>query len=132
MNFIRLSTRLHTDVYEAYRGLIKTAKIEKWYDQALPKVIGDPYHKIIWQFDARELKDVVLEFYLMKCAVKTEYCTEVNILVRFDAPMDSTDSIYMTVHESCSRIIESLRKYYNKDWIIQDKDLTAGIFRQSL
>lgn len=129
MNFVRLSTRLHTDIYEAYRYLSRADKIEKWLGMINPDVTGEPYQKVVWHLQET---NVTLEFYLMKCAVKTEYCTEVNLLVRFTTSTQIHDSHREVDNHKYALILESLRKYINKDWVIQDKDLTAGVFRQSL
>ena len=132
MKFIRLHTRLHADVYEAYRSLTRADRIEKWLGKAHVEVEGEPYQSVVWHVREGNLKHAMLEFYIMKCAVKTEYCTEVNLLIRFTEAFEPTDEHTENSIDSCKQVLERLRKHYNKEWVIQDKDLTAGIFRQSL
>lgn len=131
MNFIRLQTRLNTDIYGAYRSLTNPEKMLQWLGEKHMDLIGNPYQSVLWQNYGEYPNTKTLEFYLMKCASKTEYCTEVHFLVKFDTSLERTDAAYQAVHMESERILEALRKHFNKDWVIQDKDLTAGVFRQS-
>ncbi|HAS74653.1 MAG TPA: hypothetical protein DCS67_10960 [Clostridiales bacterium UBA8960] len=131
MNFIRLQTRLNTDVYGAYRSLTNPEKIVKWLGHEHVDLVGDPFQSVIWQNYGTEANAQKLEFFLMKCASKTEYCTEVHLLIKFSAPMACTDQAYEKINNTSLQLLEALRKHFNKDWVIQDRDLTAGVFRQS-
>ena len=131
MNFIRFQTRLNTDIYGAYRSLTNPDKINQWLGRKLDAVAGEPFQSVIWKGYVPYENMETLEFYIMKCASKTEYCTEVHLKVNFDVPLEQTDAQYGEIYELTKGILEALRKHFNKDWVIQDKDLTAGVFRQS-
>ena len=133
MNFLRFQTRINTDIYDAFRFLTKNDKISKWTQLRAENMEQTPYTQVVWQFnDAPDY-----EFNIMKCAVKTEYCTEIHMIVKFDKAYNLTekevfDEVINIESAKAIALLESLRKHFNKEWTIRDQDLTAGILRSSL
>lgn len=129
MKYIRLSTRLFCDVYEGYRALTSDKKMDKWmkgmsiHFQIEEKL---PYDKVIWKMEALQC---FFEFNIMKAGQKTEYCTEIHLRI---LPIESSEipeekmTIWSKEGES---ILEVLRQYYNKDWVIQENDLSRDILK---
>ncbi len=133
MNFLRFQTRINTDIYDAFRFLTKNDKISKWTQLRVENMEQTPYTQVVWHINNAP----IYEFNIMKCALKTEYCTEIHMIVRFDKVYNLTEKeVFEEVIdiESAKAIalLESLRKHFNKEWIIRDQDLTAGILRGSL
>ncbi|MDH8679621.1 hypothetical protein QE109_15785 [Fusibacter bizertensis] len=134
MNFLRFQVRLNTDIYNAYRSLVNIEKILKWTEVRASSITGVPYSQVSWEFeDALDY-----EFNIMQCAVKTEYCTEIHMLIKLDAinsskfnEVEALDDFIKSESAKANALLESLRKHFNKDWVIQDRDLTAGILKGS-
>ncbi|GAB6107002.1 hypothetical protein [Fusibacter bizertensis] len=132
MNFLRFQTRINTDIYGAFRMLTKVEKISKWTQVSAEYMESTPYTQVVWQF-----KDAPsYEFNLMKCAAKTEYCTEIHLIIKLNSEFisnenETKDDFIALESAKAIALLESLRKHFNKDWIIQDRDLTAGILRGS-
>jgi hypothetical protein len=141
MNFLRVSTRLFCDVYEAFRGLTKDSRMTAWAGKTGQTVrIGEnefemtivsevPYERVEWVLPNEALR---LTFNMMKCTSKTEYCTEVHLIV---APLDGevlSDAVEKDWKTSAPQLLEQLRAHYNKDWVILDSDLSLSQLRGSL
>ena len=139
MNFIRVSTRLYCDIYEAYRALTADRRLVKYFnleDKCL--YIGEtklqvnisekePYQKVAWSI---ENEGVTAIFHIMQCAVKTEYCTEVHLMIHKQNQNLTEPEVekWRLIGEA---LLEVLREQYNKDWVITDEDLNRGEFRGS-
>ncbi|MCA0385129.1 MAG: hypothetical protein LCH34_05945 [Firmicutes bacterium] len=121
MILLRNHTRLHGDIYAVYRKLSKREQIEKWTNDAVEVLECVPYDRVSWRVTL-EGEAVILTFHLMRCAVKTEYCTEVH------AVCDNSEHLE-DLKQPLADLLEKLRRHFNKDWVIQDRDLTAGTFR---
>ncbi len=121
----RLQTRLAVDLFAAKRLIARKTEIEKW-SKVIPDAVdlGNDQH-VDWHLTDSVNKPVDMEFYLMKCGAKTEYCTEVHLLVKMQ---DSIDPEAVLLAES---VLEALRVKTNKDWVIKDADLNSGIFRSN-
>ena len=141
MKFVRVSTRLFCDIYEAFRGLTKDSRLEIWSEKKDSIIsIGDEKYvfdfgsfltnqSVIWILPDDNVKFI---FNLMKCAAKTEYCTEVHLIIeKLDAlEIDDTEKVKYEIIGAL--LLEQLRKHYNKDWVILDTDLHLGQLRGSI
>jgi hypothetical protein len=88
-----------------------------------------PYERVEWVLPDEALR---LTFNMMKCTSKTEYCTEVHLIV---ATLDGTalsDDVEKAWKAKAAQLIEQLRAHYNKDWVILDADLSLSQLRGSL
>ncbi|MBS7527271.1 hypothetical protein KHM83_11320 [Fusibacter paucivorans] len=141
MNFLRVSTRLFCDVYEAFRGLTKDSRMTAWAGKSEAIVrIGEiefkmsidlevPNERVEWVLPDEGLR---LTFNMMKCTSKTEYCTEVHLVV---ASLDGealSDEVGKVWQRNANQLMEQLRAHYNKDWVILDTDLSLSQLRGSL
>lgn len=132
MLFLRDSVRLNTDVYGAFRYLTKATYIEKWWHE-MPEIINDePYERVTWKLKTSEDMPIKLAFHIMRCAVKTEYCTEIHLVIPFEKDTDRSSETYLEAQRFGARVLEMLRVHFNKKWVITDKDLSLSEFRQSL
>lgn len=132
MLFLRKSVRLNTDVYGAFRYLTKATYIEKWWHEMPDKIEGEPYEHVTWMLESSEGSWIKMEFHIMRCAVKTEYCTEVNLVIPFDKDTEKSSEAYVEIQRFGTHVLEMLRVHFNKKWVITDKDLSLSEFRQSL
>lgn len=121
----RLQTRLAVDEYAARRLITQNLLVEKWCSHVPDAINMSNDQHVDWHFNELMGSPLKLEFYLMRCGVKTEYCTEVHLVVRQNEPLDSK------AFEACMSILESLRYKTNKDWVIKDTDLNAAVFRSN-
>ncbi len=152
--FVKMKTRLNCDLFEAYRSLTRKDKMEKWGAAFMEDgfEIKSESGSLIAQIEAYgDLNESVmpviwsgkiilneegnlaveqmckLSFYRMNCTQKTEYCTEVHLMIE---PKDETceEASLNLVGEM---ILERIRERYNKDWVILDSDLNASVLRGS-
>ena len=137
MSFLRNYTRLNCDVYAAFRHLKSNDKIEKWLDFEQvenPEKVRilvlqeEAYSKVTWQLEGVSERSIILEFNIMRCGQKTEYCTEIQLITTLSnsgADVLTPDALE---NECSKQILEKLRYFFNKDWVIQERDLTSSIF----
>lgn len=139
MDFIRVNTRLYCDIYEAFRMLSKEARLEKYFGKSdstlilknesflLECIEKDEYVKVEWHFKSPRVSFI---FNIMNCTSKTEYCTEVHLLIKSFNPeyLEQNQESFRLIGNS---VLEVLRKHYNKDWVIKDSDLHLSQFRGS-
>ena len=123
MSFIRRQVRLHTDIYDAYRYLTNTARIEKWYDNIPTQIEGTPFTQVTWHFKNGDIPERTV-FHIMKCGSKTEYCTEVHAILPLDLGHQNEEWI--------EDLLERLRQHYNRDWVISESDILTDLFKGSL
>lgn len=123
MNFLRHQTRILADVYRAYRFLTVPEAVGKWCKRSYEVLESNPYEQVIWRITGSDGNTLSLSFHLMKCASKTEYCTEIHVITTSDA------SIMEDYKEEVEQLLEMLRVYFNKSWVILDTDLTASQLR---
>ncbi len=156
MNFLHKTTRLGCDLGRAFRFLTKPDMIKKWSnldaDISMKKgghytltssedavlqlntsgsVILDyereKYLHIEWK-DANESYDLLIRF--MQCTYETEFCTEMHLMFKHmerslsELEVESYNDLFET-------LLEELRKYQNKDWVIQDSDLSMSYLKGS-
>jgi len=139
MKFIRVSTRLYCDIYEAYRALTADRRLVKYFnleDECL--YVGErelqinisqkePYQKVEWTIVNEGVKAT---FHIMQCTAKTEYCTEVHLMLH-KQNTGLTEPEVEKWRLIGRDLLEVLREHYNKDWVISDEDLNRGEFRGS-
>lgn len=124
--FIRRKTRLNTDVINALRMLSSPERIEKWTTSIPDYIDKRNDNHIIWRFDDSKFKDLIFEFHLMQCTQKTEYCTEIQLLLKTS---DSYGSPEESSIEKAEKILEDIRFKFNQSWIIEDKDLNSSLLK---
>jgi hypothetical protein len=125
MNFIRNKTRLKGDIYTVMRHFTINDKVAKW-TTVVPTVIEKVHmQRIDWTVVDGDGNSIACQFHVMRCAAKTEFCTEVHMIVTVtEENAEQLDSF------SCD-LLEKLRVYYNKTWVIGDHELNASIFLES-
>lgn len=140
MNFVRVSTRLFCDIFEAFRGLTKDSRRSVWAGKVDDQlVVGDQSlrmvevseiqnQKVVWSLPEKGIK---MTFNIMQCAAKTEYCTEIHLMVENEeGPIETSEIKGLT--QLGEALLEQLRQHYNKDWVILDTDLHLGQLRGSI
>lgn len=127
MNFIRLETRIYTDINNGYRYLTNPSKIEKWTQKKPNKTEQEQFSWVVWHF---EESDYIYTFNLMRCGVKTEYCTEIHLMITH--PSGSIEeTLQESVRAEATALLDALRFEFNKEWVITDRDLSASFFKGS-
>lgn len=135
MNFVRNQVRLNCDLNTAYKSLTNLAKIADWESESPKEILSDNKNYVQWMVQIPfELEDqstalnqayFKLEFYLMSCTESTEYCTEIHMITK----LNEEDSHHLNQYSKA--LLEKLRFYFNKSWVIQDKDLTLSSLKRS-
>lgn len=131
MLYLRNTTRLSCDVYGAYRQLIHPDKIANWLngvELSINKIEGTMYSEVKWSVVLASGESCDLAFHMMKCTQKSEYCTEVHLVTTTQETRQcelTVDSIY---NECSLAILDALRVHFNKDWVIEDKDIHSSLF----
>ncbi len=125
MNFVRNKTRLIGDVYAVVRSLTLRDKISKWAATSPVEIENNELQRVDWTvaYDGENL--INCQFYLMRCGVKTEFCTEVHLVTM----VSNGDTERIDAFSKA--LLEALRVNFNKDWVIGDNELNAGVFRES-
>jgi len=67
-----------------------------------------------------------VEVNFMPCTTDTEYCTEIHIIHR-GVPEEEQNFMSKFWDEK----LNLLREYFNKDWIIEDRDLVLSVLKGS-
>lgn len=157
-SFVRMKTRLNCDLFESYRSLTRKDKMEKWgavfqedhfevktacgiLSATLSETgdLNESVEPVVWsgsiqiESTSSESQTEILQpcrfnFYRMNCIQKTEYCTEIHLVVEPVGDVILSESILSEIGEG---ILDLIRKRYNNDWVILDSDLNAGILRGS-
>ncbi len=124
--FIHKSVRLNTFIEDSIRYFTLETKMKKWLDDVYiddttykisDKIVGSieeiSDHRVVIK-----LEEGFLTINFMQCTYKTEYCTEIHIIHEID---DKDMSLFWDMK------LDDLRRIFNKDWIIQDEELTLSI-----
>jgi hypothetical protein len=141
--FVHQSTRLHCNLLQAYQMFIDEKKLEVWLCDAVniyegnfhisikdeTLVIDTKGSQIIEEVKEKQLIihwieetkgiDSIVEINFMQCAKRTIHCVEIHLLHK-DLPEEMID-FYNIFWKNA---LDTLRYYYNNDWVIQDGDLT--------
>lgn len=141
--FVHQSTRLHCNLLQAYQMFLKEEELEKWlcneatvYEEnfqitikAENLVIDTKGSQITEEVKEKKLIihwieetkgiDSTVEVNFMQCAKRTIHCVEIHLLHK-NLPAEMLD-FYNIFWKNA---LDTLRYYYNNDWVIQDGDLT--------
>jgi len=125
MNFVRNKIRLKGDMNHVIKHLTLYDAIIKWSKVVPTQIDKDQFQRVDWKvtYDGAHIIDC--QFHVMRCAIKTEYCTEVHLV----AMVSEEDHAQIDVFSKA--LLEALRVHYNKAWVIGDNELNASIFRES-
>lgn len=158
MQFLHKSTRLSCDLGRAFRFLTAPAMIEKWagskseitlkkggdytlnmefeaqgiqFCTAGSSIIEYEREKILqvlWKDSIHQNESYDMTIRFMPCRSDTEYCSELHLMFKHNERALNEDEI--GVYDSVfATLLEMLRQYQNKDWIIQDSDLSMSWLR---
>lgn len=141
--FVHQSTRLHCNLLQAYQMFLEAEKLERWLcDQGnteegkyeikiktqklaidtqssqITEKIKEKKLVIRWVEKKKNI-DSTVEINFMQCAKRTIHCVEIHLLHK-DLPQEMVD--YYNIF--WKNALDTLRYYYNNDWVIQDGDLT--------
>lgn len=149
--FVHTRIRLFCELHRAQRWLTHEDFLVKWLkdDMTQLEIAGvEPREKVecFWSFaddQGNTFKDAVV-FHLMPCAARTQYCTEIHLMVhpntaRFGLTMGAAAELDHEAVESWRKSaldfwkqrLESLRQCVNGDWVIEDRDLNRGVLLKS-
>ncbi|WP_240839389.1 SRPBCC domain-containing protein [Acidaminobacter sp. JC074] len=64
-----------------------------------------------------------VEFNFMPCTSKTEYCTEIHLIHR------NTGEDQDIMSRFWDEKLDKLRKHFNNDWVIEDRDLVLSVLK---
>lgn len=149
--FIHTRIRLFCELHRAQRWLTHEDFLVKWLKEEMNQLeITDtlPREKVegFWKsldVQGNLVKDR-LEFHMMPCASRTQYCTEIHLVVypdpgqfgltEADTGGPSGEVLEVWRHstmEMWKRRLESLRLCVNGDWVIEDRDLNRGVLLRS-
>jgi len=149
--FIHTRIRLFCELHRAQRWLTHEDFMARWLKDEMNQLeITDiePREKIVGFWNSMDdqgnsLKDPV-EFHLMTCASKTQYCSEIHLVVHPDPArfgqrlggMNEPEHQKIEAWRQAALVIwkqrlESLRQCVNGDWVIEDRDLNRGVLLKS-
>jgi hypothetical protein len=124
----RIQTRLAVDLFSAKRMIHNLEKVRVW-TKVIPLSIEEIGHQTVrWLLKTETEELFYLNFHLMRCGIKTEYCTEVHLVIEMRDSSQKPSPLAIAYAEN---ILESLRFKTNRDWIIKDSELTAEIFKSN-
>ena len=124
--FIRRKTRLNTDVINALRMLSSIERIQKWTKDIPDHIEKKTDNHVVWMYDDFDKQRLIFEFYLMQCTQKTEYCTEIQLLLKTG---DEKEPPNETATQKAEKVLEDIRFKFNQSWIIEDKDLNSSLLK---
>lgn len=148
--FIHKYTRLNCDLTMAYRYFVVDKLANNWLGSECEIDLKAKIYDFksnarshvgtsIEEFNREEvlvlsLKDDIstkcmkVEIKFMKCASRTEYCTEVHLMHH---GFETKDEDYLYYLKFWEESFDLLRKIHNRDWVISDGDLSLGILMGS-
>ncbi|MDW7660240.1 MAG: hypothetical protein SCL54_02315 [Bacillota bacterium] len=124
--FIRRKTRLNTDVINALRMLSSIERIQKWTKDIPDHIEKTNDNHVVWKYDDFDKQKLIYEFYLMQCTEQTEYCTEIQLLLK---AVDEQEPPNDSGIQKAERVLEDIRFKFNQSWIIEDKDLNSSLLK---
>lgn len=147
MSFIHKMVRLNASMTQAMRFFLIEKSIEKWMAEPIQvenKSKGQYQLNLTFQGQTWESKGLILdkqfersiqftffesnqhqsfvEVFFMPCTSKTEYCTEIHLIHKESSDMDF-------MHRFWDEKLNELRKLFNDDWVIEDRDLVLSTLR---
>lgn len=153
MNFIHLSVRLNTSITQSMRSFLIEKEVEKWLgtNVSIENKVGGSYNiKVVFENVEFESKSIILnkefekliklefdipkeymienkksivDINFMQCAEETEYCTEIHILHK------GVENEFFK--RFWNQKLNILRKKYNGDWVIEDRELNLSMLKGS-
>lgn len=149
--FIHTRTRLFCELHRAQRWLTQEDFIGKWLKEEMNQleiVDIEPREKVecFWRSiddQGNTFRDSVV-FHMMPCGERTQYCTEIHLMVhpdtsRFGLRPEAADESEPEPFEAWRKSaldcwkqrLESLRQCVNGDWVIEDRDLNRSVLLKS-
>lgn len=150
MKFIHHKVRLNASITQGMRYFLMTKEVNKWLGQCdVESKVGGGYNldlafdDVTWkshgtlvekEFEKRILFNMMtpqnnvteVEVYFMPCTSKTEYCTEIHLMHRHTgSETEFMDAFWRNK-------LDILRQYFNKDWVIEDRDLVLSVLKGGL
>ena len=150
MQFIHKSTRLSCDLGRAFRFLTRPEMLTKWsgYQASIDLKVDGSYDlvsqeglntkgslikkyereklvQICWKdtYNPNDTYELTIQF--MPCKSDTEYCSELHLMFKnVNRKLEKEESTLYS--ELFASMFEKLRHYQNKDWVIQDSDLSMS------
>lgn len=151
MQFIHDKVRLNASITQAMRFFLVEKEVSKWLGEAIAieSKKGGIYHlRLSHQGETWESKTTLLEkdferrvkfvmmtpaghqttveLFFMPCTSKTEYCTEIHLVQR---EVTASEEAFMASFWADK--LNVLRQYFNKDWVIEDRDLVLSVLKGS-
>lgn len=152
-HFLHTSVRLYSDVRKAYKRFTVTDELNKWFSTEIQGSVNEgntvngllAQQNVLFQITYKALEreaSMVFDFSapladaearpepyqveirFMQCTSDTYYCTEIHLMqYGFEDTEQSLKAreIYRTFWEEK---LETLRQMINRDWVIQDSELT--------
>lgn len=139
--FIHQSTRVNSEIFMAFQMFTKKEKIELWLcDEAsvednkfeiqmnheeftfnnkgssIQSIERDKKIVLAWQDEEAS----IVEINFMQCTSRTKFCTEIHVVHR-NIENEEKKQFYKQFWQEA---LDALRYYYNKDWVITDRELT--------
>lgn len=148
MSFIHKKVRLNASITQAMRFFLIDREVSKWLGQAtIDNKVGGRYALTLsyddkkWTSETTILEkdferlikfdmitpgseSALVEINFMPCTSKTEYCTEIHLIHR---NVPENEQNYMSAF--WDEKLDILRQYFNKDWVIEDRDLVLSVLK---
>lgn len=149
MQFIHDKVRLNASITQSMRFFLIGREIDKWLGKAVAaeNKIGGIYHlelehedhkwssettilekdfERLFKFEFVTPKGILtlVEVFFMPCTSKTEYCTEIHLMHK-GVSSEEEAFIQSFWHDK----LNLLRQIFNKDWIIEDRDLVLSVLK---
>ncbi|BEP30056.1 hypothetical protein [Helicovermis profundi] len=147
--FIHKSVRLSGDAIKAYRYFSVSSLASKWLNEeiqiSLKNKTFDFKNRIIKSTAIASYKreknlsinietyngnKTLVEFSFMKCGPNTEFCTEIHLIQKEFEETKDQDTINF-FSKFWDEKLDALREIFNKEWIIEDDDISLPYFKGS-
>lgn len=151
MNFIHKKVRLNASITQSMRFFLVEKEVEKWFGKgSIENKVGGQYKLDLsfegseWTSDTEILEktferlikfDMItpgevhtgpVEINFMPCTSKTEYCTEIHLIHR-----NVSEAMAPWMDRFWDTKLNTLREYFNGNWIIEDRDLILSDLKGS-
>ncbi len=156
--FIHSSVRLNASITQSMRFFIIEKEVDRWFGKVncIENKIGGKYDLVFsfqnetWHNETvirdkvfeRSIKldfslperykncfeDSIVEVNFMMGTSDTEYCTEIHVLHKGLIDNDEGKDFFTAFWQAK---LDTLRKHFNGDWVIEDKDMVLSILKGS-
>ena len=157
--FIHKSVRLNTSITQAMRFFLIKKEVDKWLGDVclIENKKGGIYHltfthgKKCWESKTEILEkdferfiklgmeipeefslgfeNSLIEISFMQGTSKTEYCTEIHILHKGLKDNEEGMNAKKFFEVFWEEKLNIIRKYFNGDWVIEDRDLVLSVLK---